>query len=327
MRQSISFSKASFLAALLAALTGCSADGGVAEQPGEGPGPSQSSRDASTSTADAVAPIDVASTPAIVCLVDADCQTTNPCRSSRCELDGEIGACIYDPVADGAACSVDGCAGTCTAGECGGTTCGGTVRDAGTRDRNRDAGTATDSGGGYPGSDAGMPEPSVDPVCEGTCPFDRIASVFPPFVALLPDDVPATCHNGFQLGGASGGCGVSVYTIHSTRAGGARDITLDVDFATYLVPDGVTVTGVDATGVTYTLMATCRLQTYDHAGPSTMRPLDATIRQFRLHLRPGTTQLTFDFGPVTSPMYMRVVGLCDFDVTQFTHAAWWEAVP
>lgn len=54
-----------------------------------------------------------------------------------------------------------------------------------------------------------------------------------------------------------------------------------------------------------------------------MRPTDETIRQFRLPVR----QLIFDFGPVTSPMYMRVVGLCDFDVTPFTYAAWWEAVP
>src|SRR5437762_2099702 len=86
--------------------------------------------------------------------------------------------------------------------------------DASSSREGRDAGTTpTDGGPGDP----------VDSVCTGTCPLERgMAAVFPPYVPLHGDDVPASCHNGFQLGGANGGCGVSVYTLRSTRPGGAN---------------------------------------------------------------------------------------------------------
>jgi hypothetical protein len=170
-------------------------------------------------------------------------------------------------------------------------------------------------------------QPAIDPACPGTCPYSGLVPEFPPFRPLLPPDVPASCANGFELGGANGGCGGSTYTLHALRPGGAAAITLDVDWATYLAPDGVTVTGLDATGQRYTLLRTCRMQTALVGGPSTMRPPDDTIRQFRLPVRAGTTQLDFDFGAVTTPMYIRVLGLCDFRVTPFTHAAWWQPVP
>jgi hypothetical protein len=271
--------------------------------------------DAPSNVVDAVSLGDGGMDDSLLCLTTADCPNNNPCATPRCEITGEIGQCVYDPMSDGTSCSAGtACGGTCMGGICHAATC--EPRDGGVRDR-RDAGT---TGGDMP--------PPVDTVCDATCPLDtRQTPIFPPFVSLAPDDVPATCHNGFQLGGARGGCGVAVYTLHSRNPAGASAITLDVDFATYLVPDGVTVTGIDATGSTYTLMATCRLQTYSSGGPSTSRPMDAMIRQYRIDVRPGTTQLTFDFGQVTSPMYMRVVGLCDFDVTPFANAAWWEAVP
>lgn len=177
------------------------------------------------------------------------------------------------------------------------------------------------------GPDASRGLPPVDMTCPGSCPFGQLTPAFPPFVRLLPPDVPASCSNGFQMGGVNGGCGRSTYTLVSTRAGGANAITLDVDFATYLAPDGVTVTGVDAAGRTYTLMQTCRLQTSTASGPSTSRPSDDTIRQFRLPVRAGTRQLDFDFGAVTTPMYIQVLGLCDFSVRPFTRASWWQAVP
>jgi hypothetical protein len=139
--------------------------------------------------------------------------------------------------------------------------------------------------------------------------------------------VPADCANGFELGGANGGCGNSTYSLRSNRMGGARAITLDVDFATYLAPDGVTISAIDGSGNTYTLLRTCRLQTSRAAGPSTMRPSDDTIRQFRLDVREGTRELDFDFGAVTTPMYIQVLGLCDFDVSPYSHAAFWRAVP
>ena len=85
-------------------------------------------------------------------------------------------------------------------------------------------------------------------------------STYAPYVPLVPPSVPASCANGFELGDATTG-GSTVYNLPSTKPGGAAAITLDVDFATYLEPDGVVITGVDASGATYTLLDTCLLYT------------------------------------------------------------------
>ncbi len=170
-------------------------------------------------------------------------------------------------------------------------------------------------------------QPAIDTRCPGTCPLGGVPAVFPPATPLARPDVPAICATGFELGGPSGGCGRATYTIHTTRSAGARAITLNVDFATYLVPDAVTVTALDGAGMRYTLLETCRLQTSILGGPSDRRPGDDTIRQFRLAVRDGTRQLDFDFGAVTSPMYLRVLGLCDFAVTPYADAVWWQSVP
>jgi hypothetical protein len=184
-----------------------------------------------------------------------------------------------------------------------------------------DAGSCHDAGA--PSVDAGMQGLApIDPACTAG---GLLLPVFPPATPLLPPDVPASCHNGFEIGDATIG---SSYTLMSKTPKGAAAITLDVDFATYLQADGVVVTGVGPAG-TYTLLDTCRLQTSTMGDPTggTSRPPDDTIRQFRIAVEQGTTELTFDFAGVVSPMYIQVLGLCDFDVTQDTAATWWQAVP
>jgi len=175
------------------------------------------------------------------------------------------------------------------------------------------------------GVDAGLPAPlqPIDPACTGGGP---VASVYPPYVPLFPPDVPASCANGFELGDATPG---SVYTLVSDRVGGAAAITLDVDFATYLEADGILIGGQNADGSSYTLMDSCRLQTWSSGDPTggRSRPPDQTIRQFHISVPAGTTQLEFNFGGVVSPMYLQVLGLCDFTVTPFPDAVWWQAVP
>jgi hypothetical protein len=163
----------------------------------------------------------------------------------------------------------------------------------------------------------------IDPTCTGAPPYN---TVFPPYVPLVPPDEPADCGNGFELGDAVPG---SVYVLDSNQPAGAAAITLDVDFATYKEPDGVLITGTTANGETYTLLDSCRLQTSsvgDQTG-GTSRPADDTIRQFRISVEPGTVELVIDFAGVVSPMYIQVLGLCDFDVVPFPDATWWQAVP
>ncbi len=183
-----------------------------------------------------------------------------------------------------------------------------------------DAGSCRDSGVPVDAGTLGLPP--IDPGCTAG---GLLLPVFPPATPLLPPDVPSTCANGFEIGDATIG---SSYTLMSKSSKGAAAITLDVDFATYLQADGVVVTGTGPSG-TYTLLDTCRLQTATMGDPTggMSRPPDDTIRQFRIAVEQGTTELTFDFGGVVSPMYIQVLGLCDFNVTQDTAATWWQAVP
>jgi hypothetical protein len=172
--------------------------------------------------------------------------------------------------------------------------------------------------------DSGPPVglPPIDPVCAA----GGSASTFPPFVPLVPPDEPADCGNGFEVGDATPG---STYTLATNQAAGSAGMTLDVDFATYEKADGVIINGVYADGTSYTLLDTCRLQTWTAGDPTGghVRPPDETIRQFRLNLEAGTMKLIVDFGGVVSPMYIQVLGLCDFMVAPFSDAVSWQTVP
>ncbi len=174
--------------------------------------------------------------------------------------------------------------------------------------------------------DAGQQPPVGLPPIDPACAAGSSTSTFPPFVPLVPPDEPAGCGNGFELGDATHG---STYTLATNQPAGSESMTLDVDFATYEKADGVIITGVYADGTSYTLLDTCRLQTSTSGDPTggQTRPPDETIRQFRLTLEAGTMKLIVDFGGVVSPMYIQVLGLCDFTVAPFSHAVSWQTVP
>ena len=176
----------------------------------------------------------------------------------------------------------------------------------------------------------------VNPMCDGgvSCSIDSTCSladagvVYPPYVALYPPDVPSNCANGFEVCDAEG---APTYTIHAVPPGGSRMLTLDLDFATYLAPDGLLITGIDGNCQQYVLFDSCRLQTADQAESSYTngmeRPSDIAIRQYHLMLRQGTSELTFDFSRVVSPMYFQILGLCDFTLSKVPGVGWWSLVP
>jgi hypothetical protein len=125
--------------------------------------------------------------------------------------------------------------------------------------------------------------------------------------------------------------GAPAYVIHAATPAGAQALTLDLDFATYTAPDGLLITGVDGNCKPYVLFDSCRLKTADQAeGAYTdgmARPQDIALRQFHLTLKPGTSQLTFDFSRVVSPMYVQVLGLCDFALPPAPSVGWFALVP
>src|SRR5262249_24094049 len=173
----------------------------------------------------------------------------------------------------------------------------------------------------------GGPSCSNQPV-DPTCSLADAAVVYPPAVPLNPPDVPPNCPNGFQLCDA---LGAQPYVIHSKTPAGSQALTLDLDFATYTAPDGLLITGIDGNCKQYVLFDSCRLKTADLPEFSytngMARPADIAIRQFHLMLHPGTTELTFDFSRGVSPMYVEVLGLCDFNLPPAPGVGWFALVP
>ncbi len=152
---------------------------------------------------------------------------------------------------------------------------------------------------------------NIDAMCaSGAIDPDQV--VFPPFVPLEPPTLPTNCANGFELNNQMGGS----YTINSSTPAGSRAITLALDLATYVAPDDLKITATGSSGSSNVLFHTCRMGTWAAADPTdgTSRPPDDTIRQFRVYLPPGTTSLNFDYARVDSPTYVRVLGLCDFNI-------------
>jgi hypothetical protein len=190
-----------------------------------------------------------------------------------------------------------------------------------------------------------IPEPSdagTPPVITGdggvTTPIDlscenlaNPTKVYPAKWAPLPETVPAGCRTGFEMNEPYEYLQNKLYTIHSKTLAGAHALKLELDFATYLAPDGLKITGTLANGSTYVLYLTCRMQTADYGDPTDgqSRPPEDSIRDYRLDLKEGTVQLDFDYGRSSTPTYTKVTGLCDFDVTpppaaMMTSLMWWR---
>jgi hypothetical protein len=213
---------------------------------------------------------------------------------------------------DGDECTVDVCErgeGEFTTGLCGHapTTC-------------RDNKEGKDGGTTKPPPDTTLP-PAVDTTCAPGCVAAK--KTFPPAATLI-SSAPSTCTKGFEINNPKSG---TTYTIKRVRGTGA--VPLEVQFATYLAPDHIKLVGITATGE-YPVVDTCTVQTATYADPTKggcTRPPDETIRQYAVTLRAGTTALRADFTGVCSPIYLRVRGLCDFDVTPFTTGCTFRAVP
>jgi hypothetical protein len=219
------------------------------------------------------------------------------------------GACRNDSDCnDGNECTVDLCErgeGEFTTGLCGHapTTC----KD------DKDAGTK-------PPVDTTLPPP-VDSTCEPGCVAAK--KTFPAAVALK-STAPASCTKGFEINNPKSG---TTYTIKRVRGTGM--IPIEVQFATYLAPDHIKLVGITPTGE-YPVVDTCTVQTATYADPTKggcTRPPDETIRQYAVTLRADTTALRADFTGVCSPIYLRVRGLCDFDITPFTTDCKFRSVP
>jgi hypothetical protein len=67
--------------------------------------------------------------------------------------------------------------------------------------------------------------------------------------------------------------------------------------------------------------------TYSDPTGGCTRPPDDSIRQLKVTLRAGTTALKVDVSGSCTPIYLRVRGLCRFDVKPFYAGCGFRAVP
>jgi hypothetical protein len=112
----------------------------------------------------------------------------------------------------------------------------------------------------------------------------------------------------------------TTYALPALSTAGAAARVLEVDVATYLKPDTLRLIAIDTSGQAHTILDTCRMRTSIYGDPTDghSRPPDDSIRDYRVSLPAGTVRFEFDYTGTDSPTYLRVLGLCDFDLSAAT---------
>jgi hypothetical protein len=169
------------------------------------------------------------------------------------------------------------------------------------------------------------PQNPVDTACAGDQNVSAPQLFVDKWTPLAPT-VPAVCLTGFEMNRFERG----IHVLDSAQ--GSRAITLEVDIATYTAADAIRISAVDGSGNETILVDTCRMRTAEYADPTggTVRPPEDSIRDFRVNLPAGTKQLVIDNTYAETPTYIRILGLCDFDIqappTTELRAGWFRVV-
>jgi hypothetical protein len=146
-------------------------------------------------------------------------------------------------------------------------------------------------------------------------PIDALCDVagseiyFPPKTTPLP--FFSACTEGFEVN--------NFYNrkIVITRATPlATAIDVHVDVATYLAPDSIIIDSEDQTATSTKLVQSCRMRTANTPDPTlgSSRPPESMIRDYIIKLPAGSTTFVLDLLKSPSPVYVKVQGLCGFDV-------------
>lgn len=127
----------------------------------------------------------------------------------------------------------------------------------------------------------------------------------------LKDIVPDSCRSGIEFNNLER----STFRLDA-KSVSSKTIPLEIDVASYTAFDHMRLIAETEDG-DVVVMNTCRLRTADYADPTdgNTRPPTDTIREFRLKLPAKTKALKFDWTDATTPTYIRVIGLCNFDKT------------
>jgi hypothetical protein len=149
------------------------------------------------------------------------------------------------------------------------------------------------------------------------------------FVAWWPPPtnppVPPDCLSGIEVNNAI----PNEYAVDSRSTYGAAGRVIEVDIATYWRPDELRIYAVDSLNNRTLMLSTCRMRTNmeGDTGDGYKRPDEQSIRYYQVNLPAATRRLIFDYTGTDSPTYMRVLGLCDFQVEQvngLTGGGYWR---
>jgi hypothetical protein len=158
-----------------------------------------------------------------------------------------------------------------------------------------------------------MPSPPQE-TCADAC--GTVTQKYPAAVPIVPPNLPSACRNGFELNNPQA---QQTFTLTSTSPSGSQARDLDIEIATYLAPDHIRITGRDSSGHEFSIVETCSMQTANYSDPTNgcSRPPDDSIRQYFGKLPAGTKSITVDVTGACTPIYLKMLGLCDFNIQPF----------
>lgn len=129
----------------------------------------------------------------------------------------------------------------------------------------------------------------------------------------LPLTLPDSCVLGFELNSP---LPEKLLSYQSLDFLGSKERILEFDYASYLPPSAIRITGTRLNGERYVLFESCSVRSeIAPAGSKKSRPCETHIRNYRLLLKSNTVKLQFE-AVKNTPFYVRLLGLCDFNLSQ-----------
>lgn len=160
-----------------------------------------------------------------------------------------------------------------------------------------------------------------DPVCRKGAHKAFFVDLWP----RLPSTLPSSCQSGAEIWNVP----VSKHIVlkaSNASSGTSADRQIDLDYATYKAANSARITAKLANGSSKVIFEPCLISTHKDvesrcmSSPGT-RPIDGSIRDFRVVVPKGTVELKIQGLDNNTPWYLRVKGLCEFKVTQPVYSA------
>lgn len=159
---------------------------------------------------------------------------------------------------------------------------------------------------------------------DAVCRKGAHASFFVEKWAPLASTLPSTCQNGVEIWNVK--MNNQVVLKSSSAAGTAADRQIDLDYATYKAANTSRITAILADGSSQEIFHPCLISTHADVESKCLtsgagsRPIDPAIRDFRIVIPKGTVELRIVGLDNDTPWYLKIKGLCDFNLSGMSTA-------